>query len=59
MKCWAPSALPTDEQSPVGDIVNLSPRAGSGKSAHPVRSAGCEDGRMVQLVRHRQKKSNG
>ncbi len=22
---------------PVGDIVNLSPRAGSGKSAHPVR----------------------
>src|SRR2546430_9776620 len=27
-----------DEQLPVGDIVTLSPRAGSGKSAHPVRT---------------------
>ena len=26
----------TDEQLSVGDIVNLSPRAGTGKSAHPV-----------------------
>jgi len=34
----------------VGDIVNLSPRAGSGKSAHPVRWAGCEDGSMVRLL---------
>jgi hypothetical protein len=27
----------TDAHSPVGDIVTLSPRAGSGKSAYPVR----------------------
>ncbi len=37
-KCWASSALATrTSRFPVGDLVNLSPRAGCGKSARPVR----------------------
>jgi hypothetical protein len=33
-----------------------SPRAGCGKSARPVRRAGCGNGSMVELVRYRQTK---
>jgi RNA-directed DNA polymerase len=49
---------PTDQQFSLGDIVRLSPRAGCGRSASPVRWAGCGNGRMVKLVRHRQTKGS-
>src|SRR5258708_2372881 len=40
----------------VGDGVMFCPRAGCGKSACPVRWAGCGDGVTVEPVRHRQTK---
>src|ERR1700683_2935568 len=40
----------------VGEGVKFCPRAGCGKSACPVRRAGCENGDMVEPVRHRRTK---
>src|SRR4029077_3052004 len=40
----------------VGEGVRSCPRAGCGRSACPVRRAGCENGVMVEPLRHRQTK---
>src|SRR5258708_33349146 len=45
-----------DEQFPVGDIVNLSPRAGCLKQARPGSMSGMWKRSMVWLLRHRQTK---
>jgi Group II intron, maturase-specific domain len=54
---WARTLEPAWARRAVGEGVKFCPRAGCGKSACPVRWAGCENGAKVEPVRHRRTKA--
>src|SRR5215469_582975 len=53
---WSRTADRARVQRAMGEGVTSCPRAGCGKSARPVRWAGCGNGATVEPVRHRQTK---
>src|ERR1700686_2283286 len=53
---WARTSEQAWTRRAVGEGVRSCPRAGCGSAARPVRRARCENGAMVEPVRHRRTK---